>query len=70
MTEIIKTLTEAGPLGVVILGLGAWAWKLQQQLAAIQEQRVRDAFRIADIASACASALDRNTEALRGMIED
>lgn len=67
---LVDVMLAQGPLGVVVLGLGYWVWRLQAQLSAIQERRVQDAFRISDIANACAVALERNTDTLRAFLKD
>lgn len=74
MDDLLKALTEAllkeGVLGVIIVGLTVWCWKLQQQLNTVQEKRVQDAMKIADAAHTFAGALDRNTETLKALAGD
>jgi hypothetical protein len=71
MDDLLKALTEVllkeGVLGVIIVGLALWCWKLQQQLNMVQEKRVQDALKIADAAHTFAGALDRNTETLKAL---
>lgn len=54
----------------MIAGMAWWIWRLQGQLMQTQEQRVKDAFRIADISHAYANALERNTDMLKTLLED
>jgi hypothetical protein len=72
--NLINALTEVllkeGVLGVIIVGLALWCWKLQQQLNVVQERRVYDALKIADAAHTFAGALDRNTETLKALAGD
>ncbi len=74
MDAVLKLLAEGllshGLPGVIILGLGLWLWKLQQQLNSVQEKRVQDAMKIAEAAHTFAGALDRNTEAMRTLSEE
>lgn len=70
MKAILDALLSQGPLGVVIAGMALWIWRLQGQLLQVQEQRVKDAFRIADTAHAFSVAVERNTETLKGLLED
>jgi hypothetical protein len=77
LKALIDSLVREGPLGVIILGMGLWIWKQrreelarQQQLDSIQEKRVQDVMRLADVAHNLAGALDRNTETLRAFVEE
>ena len=73
MDPLIKMLLEPlvaqGLPGVIIVGLSWWAWKMQQRLDQVQERRVDDALKLAEAAHKFASALDRNTETLRALLE-
>jgi hypothetical protein len=75
LKALIDSLIQAGPLGVIILGMGCWIWKqrqaelaLQQQLNSVQEKRVQDVMKLADAAHTFAGALERNTETLRAFV--
>lgn len=46
-----------------------WIWKLSGQLFEIQEQRVKDAYKLAETVTACASSLERNTEVLNALMD-
>jgi hypothetical protein len=63
-------LKTAGPFGAIVVLLGYWVWRLESYLLQVQEKRVDDAFKLADVARACESAIDRNTETLKGLLED
>lgn len=73
MLEIVKALFAAllslGPLGVVVAGMSVLVWRLHEQLSRVQEQRVKDAFRIAETANSVSNALERNTETLKALLE-
>jgi len=67
--KLVESLLSQGLAGVIILGMGLWIWKLQQQLSAVQEKRVEDATKIVESIHDFANALDRNTEMLRMLKE-
>jgi hypothetical protein len=73
MTPVVKAVLDAllsqGPLGVVVAGMAYWIWRIQTQLFSVQEQRVKDAFRLAETATTVTSALDRNTTTLKALLE-
>ena len=62
-------LLSLGLPGVIILGQAWWIWKLHGQVAAVQEKRVQDAYRLAEAASSAAQVLERNTEVLNALIQ-
>ncbi len=70
---MVKLLAEAllqqGLAGVIIIGMAVWIYKLTTKLNEVQEQRVTDAFRLANATNAVASALERNTETLNALLE-
>lgn len=68
LDTILKALLSQGPLGIVVAAMSVWIWKLQGQLWRVQEQRVKDAFKIVDVSSRCAAALEHNTELLRSFL--
>jgi hypothetical protein len=70
LKALITALVAQGPLGVIIIGLAWWIWRQQKQIDRVQEQRVLDAFRLADTAGACASALDRNTDTFKTFLKE
>jgi len=71
---LLKTFAEAlvaqGLPGVIIAGMGWWLWKQQQLLNTVQDRRVEDARKLAEAVHTLSSALDRNTETLRGLLEN
>ena len=73
MDAVVKALQGVllsyGLPGVVILALGVWVWKLQTLLNEVQEQRVKDVFRMAQMTNACARALERNTTIMKALLE-
>ena len=69
MKAVLDALLSQGPLGVVVAGMAYWIWQLQRQLFTVQEQRVKDAFRLADTATAVTAALDHNTTTLKALLE-
>lgn len=68
LDAILKALLSQGPLGVVVAAMSVWIWKLQGQLSRVQEQRVKDAFKIVEVSSRCAAALEHNTSVLRSFL--
>lgn len=52
------------PLGAIVVCLLYWVWKQDSRISSSQEKRVQDAYRLAEIATKCASALERNTDVL------
>lgn len=70
LATLIQGLLKEGTLGVIILGLVYWLWKKDERLNTVQEQRVKDALKIADAAHTFSNALDRNTDTLRAFTED
>lgn len=66
----VDAFLSQGPFGAVALALMYWVWRLQAQLSSIQEKRVQDAFRIAEVSNACAVALERNTDTLRAFLKE
>lgn len=62
-------LLAQGLPGVIILGQAWWIWKLHGQVAAVQEKRVQDAYRLAEAASKAAKALERNTDVMKALIQ-
>lgn len=64
LERAVAVLLAQGPLGVVVLAQAYWIWKLNGQLSVIQEKRVQDAYRLAETATKCAGALERNTDVL------
>lgn len=62
-------LLAQGPLGVVVLAQAYWIWKLNGQLTVIQEKRVQDAYKLAETVTVCASALERNTDAVNALTD-
>ncbi len=73
MDPVIKMLLEPlvaqGLSGVIIIGMGYWIIGLQRRLDQVQERRVDDALKFANAAHSFSSALDRNTETLKGLLE-
>ena len=68
LDSILKALLSLGPLGVVVAAMSVAIWQLQKDLSRVQEQRVKDAFKIVDVSAKCASALEHNTELLRSFL--
>ena len=68
LDSILKAFLSLGPLGVVVAAMSVAIWQLQKDLSRVQEQRVKDAFKIVDVSSKCASALEHNTELLRSFL--
>ncbi len=66
---VAAQLFSYGLPGVIILAMGWWIWHLQKKLNEVQEQRVADAFRLAQAANTIAGALDRNTQTLNALLE-
>lgn len=64
LEKAVEVLLENGLLGVVVLAQTYWIWKLHGQLSAVQERRVQDAYKLAETATNCASALERSTDVL------
>ena len=66
---LLEPLVAQGLSGIIIAGLGYAILYLQRRLDAVQEKRLEDALKFAEVAHTFSSALDRNTEALRGLLE-
>ncbi len=68
--KIVDYLISQGSLGVIVVLLCAWNWTLQKRFDSVQEKRVGDAFKIAGQLNTFSSALDRNTETMKALVED
>ncbi len=68
LQKLVDTMLSEGAMGVIVIGLAFGYWKLQQQLNAVQQQRVADAMKLADATHTMAGALDRNTETLKSFV--
>lgn len=68
LQKLVDTMLSEGAMGVIVVALAYGYWKLQQQLNAVQQQRVADAMKLADATYAMAGALDRNTETLKSFV--
>jgi hypothetical protein len=40
--SVIEVLTQAGPWGAIVAGLGLYTWRLHKRLEQVQDGRVRD----------------------------
>lgn len=69
LAKVVGVLLQHGLLGVVVMAQSYWIWKLSGQLFEIQEQRVKDAYKLAETVTACASSLERNTEVLNALMD-
>lgn len=66
---LLEPLVAQGLSGVIIAAMGWWVLRQQQRLDQVQERRVDDALKFATAVHTISAALDRNTDALRGLLE-